>query len=90
VPPQPARTQAEKPGYKTTEFWITILAMIGSFGVTFFHWAPEQSERWSQITATLAPLMAMLVSFLLSSQYSNKRTDLKKALAALPSGRTRR
>src|SRR5579862_1351709 len=83
-------SQAQKPGYATTEFWMCALAQVSSMGLVigmqFFHWNDQQAEGWTRVTGEMAPLVAMLVSFLVTRQYVNQRGDYKNLLAAALSG----
>jgi hypothetical protein len=76
-----------RPGYLTTEFWMSAFALVSTIGVSIFHWSSTQAEDWTKITNQLAPFMGMLMSFLITRQYVNQRGEIKKALADASAGK---
>lgn len=77
----PAATEPNKPGYQTTEFWISALALVGFLLAAVFHWSDSQVTNWTQGINQFAPFVAMFVGYLVTNQYCSKRMDLKKSLA---------
>ena len=83
--------EAQKPGYATTEFWMSAFAQVSALGLAvglqFFHWNDDQVKDWSRITGEMASVVALLVSFLVTREYVNQRGDVKKLLATAFAGR---
>lgn len=66
--------QATKPGLKTTEFWTTAFTTLTSFVTGLVGYSKAQND-WTQYI----PLgIGLLISFLLTRQYTVARTEVKK------------
>src|SRR5262249_6639025 len=82
----PALAEVQKPGYATTEFWLTLFSLISVVGVGVFHWNSQQAEDWTRIAGQVAPILAMVIGFLITRQYVNQRGDIKQMLASAATG----
>jgi multisubunit Na+/H+ antiporter MnhB subunit len=72
-----------KPGYKTTEFWITavanitgtVIALLAGYGVL----KTEEGELWLALIQALALAIIPLVLALVNGRYIQARSQLKTA-----------
>jgi len=63
-----------KPGYKTTEFWITLLTSLTSIALSFGYLTSEQA---TEITKIIVPLASLIVAGILTFKYTQSRTEIK-------------
>jgi hypothetical protein len=61
-----------KPGYKTTEFWVTAAVCVGAFTVVGFR---EAGDTWTNVTA-------LVIAFLAALGYTSNRSEVKRIEAA--------
>lgn len=71
-----------KPGYKTTEFWLSLLAMIGGVILALVQvFRPEQAEQaqtaWDGVTEVAGVVLPLLLPLVLGNQYITSRAALK-------------
>jgi len=71
-----------KPGWKTTEFWLTgvtvlIGALIGIF-VVYGVLTKEQAEAWTQLLIAFAGLVIPVAIAWATIRYGQGRAELKK------------
>lgn len=71
-----------KPGYKTTEFWLALLALVGGFVVALVQmWQPEQADgvktAWGGVVETAKVVLPLLLPLVLGNQYITARAALK-------------
>lgn len=64
-----------KPGYKTTEFWVTLLTSLVSIATVFGYLTNEQATELAKI---VVPVSGIIVSGILAFKYTDSRTKLKK------------
>lgn len=64
-----------KSGYKTTEFWVTLLTSLVSIAMSFGYLTNEQATELAKI---IVPVSGIIVSGLLAFKYTDSRTKLKK------------
>jgi multisubunit Na+/H+ antiporter MnhB subunit len=72
-----------KPGYKTTEFWITavaniagtVIALLAGYGML----KAEKGELWLALVQALALAIIPLVLALVNGRYIQARADVKTA-----------
>ena len=86
IPPAPPTQIEVDPGYKTTEFWQTLLTQIVAAVVAivslFRPQSAGQGEQWSAALNQLVPVVAgLLAAFGANRQYVVSRTDVKTAAA---------
>lgn len=67
--------ESVKPGWKTTEFWLTVAAMIVTMLLASGVWTVDST--WGKILSGLAAVLA-------SAGYSIARAGTKKAASAAP------
>ena len=72
----------EKPGYKTTEFWMAtitnIVAAVIPILVLYGVMTHEEGQLWyTLILAIAAPVVAVIVMGFVSRTYINSRTEIK-------------
>jgi len=77
-----ATTKAtEKPGWKTTEFWFTVLSYILAGLVTFGYLSPEQSGDITgaahQLVTAVVELVKVLLPLVSTAVYIWSRTKIK-------------
>jgi hypothetical protein len=85
-PPAPPPQIEVDPGYKTTEFWQSLLTQIVAAVVAIISlFRPQsagQGEQWSAALNQLVPVVAgLLAAFGANRQYLVSRTDVKTATA---------
>ena len=70
-----------KDGLHTTEFWINLLTVVSTAGlslaVVYGLFTNEEAQAWAPLVAALVPLFAMLIQGWLSKNYAENRTQLK-------------
>ncbi len=71
-----------KPGYKTTEFWLALLASVGGLVIMLVQaLRPEQSETvttfWAGLVETARVILPLLLPLVLGNQYITARAALK-------------
>lgn len=71
-----------KPGIKTTEFWIALLASVGGLAITLIQvFRPEQAEQavtfWGGVVETAKAVLPLLLPLVLGNQYITARAALK-------------
>ncbi|CAN5508887.1 hypothetical protein BH10PLA2_BH10PLA2_10680 [soil metagenome] len=81
----PPQIQVE-PGYKTTEFWQSLLTQLLAAAVALVSMLRErptgQNEQWSSTINQLVPVVAsLLAAFGANQQYVARRTELKLTTA---------
>ena len=93
VPADPAPASVEKSGFKTSEFWVMLLTILGSLGVGVYstgQTAPAGTDgvsSWAeQLVHKLTPVVSMVVSLLVSFGYTSRRTELKRTIASMVLG----
>ena len=72
-----------KPGYKTSEFWVmavvnvtaAVIAILGARGLL----DPTEGELWVDLVEALAVAIAPIVMSIVSSTYIESRTSVKVA-----------
>jgi uncharacterized membrane-anchored protein YitT (DUF2179 family) len=70
-----------KPGFQTTEFWLTavtnivaaIIAILAFRGLV----SNEEGELWLQLAQVLAAFIAPIVIGIVTAVYTNGRSNLK-------------
>jgi alpha-beta hydrolase superfamily lysophospholipase len=65
----------EKPGYKTTEAWISLLSSVLLIAVSYGLLSQEQSDS---LMGLVAPALPLLLSIVPTVIYTVQRTGLKK------------
>lgn len=68
-----------KKGYKTTEFWITVLTSVASFLVAVATEIPHHASGDEQTGKGIAKAIALAVVAVVVRQYVKGRSDLKVA-----------
>lgn len=80
--------QANKPGYKTTEFWTVILTYAFGFfvakGILDAEKAQQLASGVAEVVVALIPFIAALVNVM----YINSRTSVKMTETMYPEGKT--
>ena len=79
-----------KSGFKTTEFYITLIGAVLMVGVTAGFWSSEQVQAFVDALGTTAQAVAVLVTagapivgaIVLAWKYIAERTGLKKVAEA--------
>ena len=74
-----------KPGYKTTEFWITavaniagsVIALLAGYGLM----KSDEGELWLALAQSLALAVIPLVLAFVNGRYINSRAQVKAAAA---------
>jgi len=71
-----------KPGYKTTEFWLTLLATLGGLVLAVIQIAqPERADEvksaWDGATRVAEVVLPILLPLILGNQYITARAALK-------------
>ena len=64
-----------KSGYKTTEFWVTLLTSLVSIALAFGYLTNEQATELAKV---IVPISGIVVSGILAFKYTDSRTKLKK------------
>lgn len=68
----------EKPGYKTSEFWVTVAVQIVGIFAAAGIFTTEEATQWQRVAEMAGGLIAMVVSAL---AYSNSRGTVKSSEA---------
>lgn len=71
-----------KPGYKTTEFWVTavvnivaaVVALLGVRGLV----TAEEGDAYIAVAGAIASAVAPLAAAFVTGRYINSRTDVKR------------
>ncbi len=71
-----------KPGIKTTEFWLTLLATLGGLVLAVIQVVrPEQADEvktvWDGVTRVAEVALPILLPLVLGNQYITSRAALK-------------
>lgn len=70
-----------KPGYKTTEFWITAVVNIaaGIIGILAARGlvTPDEGDLWVALVQAVAVAVAPIVMAIVTAQYTQSRTAVK-------------
>lgn len=64
-----------KPGYKTTEFWVTVFCQLAGIAATTGAFTPAQADAVTSAIPQMGGLVAMLVS---AFGYSISRGNAKR------------
>lgn len=71
----------EKPGIKTTEFWVSTLTIVAgsiiSLLVTYNVLNSEEASAWMRVLVSFIPLIAMILSAWVATNYTGSRTEVK-------------
>ena len=71
--PEPLRPPT-KPGWQTSEFWVTILVQVVSILSAMGVLTPDEASHWQSIAATGGGLIASVISAVM---YTRSRTSVK-------------
>ena len=70
-----------KPGYKTTEFWMTAITSIVAAVIALLSvrglLSNEEGELWLQLAQTLAATISPIVIAIVTAVYTNGRSKVK-------------
>jgi len=71
-----------KTGYKTTEFWLTLLATIGGLVIAIYQAIkPDEAEQvrtaWDGVARVTEVALPILLPIVLGNQYITSRAALK-------------
>lgn len=69
----------EKPGIKTTEFWLTLIAQVASLAVALGFITPDISSQVGDIAAKLAGVVVAVTTLI---SYIKGRSTVKAAAIA--------
>lgn len=63
-----------KPGWKTTEFWITAIVQLVGLCAAAGVFTPDQAEQWQRVVEVAGGLVAMVLS---NMAYAKSRGQVK-------------
>lgn len=69
--------QSNKPGYATTEFWVTLITVIAGFVVSQGWLSAEQVEQTSEYAERAHEIVGIIAAGLASAAYSVGRSMAK-------------
>lgn len=73
----------DKPGWKTTEFWVTSLASAAKVAIALFAFAEaHKGDLQSAVSSTSLAISTIWALALGAKTYVNSRTAVKSSLAA--------
>lgn len=73
-------------GYKTPEFWITVIVDIAAAIIAILSVrglvSPEEGELWLTLVQAIATPVALVVMALVTQKYVEGQTEVRKTLIA--------
>lgn len=69
--------QSNKPGYATTEFWVTLITVIAGFAVSQGWLSAEQVEQTSEYAYRAHEIVGIIAAGLASAAYTVGRSIAK-------------